>query len=680
MARQAIAYSYNEQRSKPLDAARLVNLFPEQPPLGARVPALTTGPLSSPLKSVLYGTPGLKLSQTLGTGKARASREALGYQWCLFGSTLYRIDSSGTTTACTGDAIPASGTAMMSDNGVQLAVLVGGQLYVVGSTNATASFTVTGGTLSAGANTISDVKVNSVTITNGAVDWSDTNEATAGAIAASINTKASSPDYTASTTGATVIIRAVTSGSGTNGFGVVIDLLGNVTITPTSTAMSGGATSSTTVQHVTDANFPAAGLSSIDYVDGYIVYTVAVSTTANRQWGITALFDATTFPSLDFATAESTPSDLLRVLVNYEEVVLFSKSGMSFWRNTGASPFPFERIPGAVSERGCAAALSPAKINGAVYWLGDDRKVYKAQNYQPLRISTHGLEEVLRKASTVSDAIGMTYSMGGHDFYVLTFPTLNRTFCWDEATQGWHERQSGTTITPAAWLVRWIAPAFTKIYAGLDSGQLCQLDMDTFTDAGNPIRRVAVTPPFYADGKRSSISTIELECELGMDTSSFYARTGVGSALSGSYTVNTVGAVTFSGINSPLTFPKDCIVFIEGYGPVNYSRNTLGTIQSLINGGYTGGPAVGTIIPNSTAVYVVDSSPNPQAMLRYSDDGGATWSNQRTASIGKVGARTARALFRRHGIFRQREYELSVSDAVNIAAYGIRFEPIRATS
>src|SRR5262245_36565448 len=100
-ARQAIAHSFNAQRSLPHDAARLLNLFPEQPPLGARAPNLVVGQ-NAPIKSVLYGTPGCKLSQTLGTGRARAAREALGYQWALFGSTLYRIDSAGTATACTG--------------------------------------------------------------------------------------------------------------------------------------------------------------------------------------------------------------------------------------------------------------------------------------------------------------------------------------------------------------------------------------------------------------------------------------------------------------------------------------------------------------------------------------------------------------------------------------------------
>lgn len=594
--RQAIAFSSNEQRSAPLDAARLVNLYPETPPLGSRAPALQVG-ISSPLKAVLYGTPGCLVSQTLGTGRARAGRFALGFLWVLFGQTLYRINSSGTATACVGDTIPSSGEVMMSDNGVQLAFLVGSLMFVVGSTNAIGSFKVTGGTFATGTNKISDIQVNSVSVidTGAPIDWSDSNEATAAAIAAAINSYASTPEYSATTKGATVIIKAETAGTGPNTFGIVLTLAGNVTVTPPSSSLSGGATTSTTVQQVVNSNFPDAGLSSIDYVDGYIVYTVAVSETANRQWGITQLFDATNIDPLDFATAESTPSDLLRVLVNYEEVVLFSKSGMSFWRNTGASPFPFERIPGAVIERGCAAYLSPAKINGAIFWLGDDLKIYKAQNYQPTRISTHGIEDALRKASDVSDARGMTYSQDGHDFYVLTFPTLGRTYVWDEATQGWHERQSGTTLVPMQWNVRWITAAFGKIWAGMDAGRLCELDLDTYDEAGNPIRRVAVTPPFYVDGKRATAPLIEIECESGVGIS-----TGQGSA--------------------------------------------------------------------------------PEWMMRFSDDGGSTWSNERRAPLGVMGQRKMRSMFRRLGQFRQRSYELSISDPVKTAAYGLRFVGMAAGS
>lgn len=531
MPRQAIAYSTNQQRSKPLDAARLVNLYAEQPPTGSRAPGYSSSPLQGAIKGVLYGTPGLKLSQTLGAARARAGREALGFLWALYGTTLYRVDKNGTAVGCTGDAIIPSGAAMMSDNGQQLVLLAGGKTYVVGSTNATGSFTITGGSYDIVTdpdtgdvtypNSITDLQVNDSSIidTGTPILWRDSNEATAGALGVAVNAMTATSGYSATTNGATIIIKSVAGGKAPNGFGVVPTLAGNVTITPPGgSSLSGGADSSTTVTQVSTDAYPTDGVSSIDYVDGYIVSTVAgtIADGNARQWFLSALYDASTINALGFATAESASGNLMRVLVSNREVWLFSGNGVSVWADAGTSPFPFQRIPGATMEKGCGAALSPADLDNTVFWLGADLIVYMASGYTPVRISTHGIEEVLRAASDVSDAYGMTYTMGGHHFYVLTCSTLGRTLVYDATAQSWHERQSGTALQPMPWLVRWIAPAFGKIYAGLDSGQLCILDLDTYQDAGTAIRRVAVSSPLYADGKRATISAVEFECELGV--------------------------------------------------------------------------------------------------------------------------------------------------------------------
>ena len=54
----------------------------------------------------------------------------------------------------------------------------------------------------------------------------------------------------------------------------------------------------------------------------------------------------------------------------------------------------------------------------------------------------------------------------------------------------------------------------------------------------------------------------------------------------------------------------------------------------------------------------------PQAMLRWSDDGGSTWSNEHWTSIGSVGQYKNRAIWRRLGVARDRIYEVAVSDPI----------------
>jgi hypothetical protein len=55
---------------------------------------------------------------------------------------------------------------------------------------------------------------------------------------------------------------------------------------------------------------------------------------------------------------------------------------------------------------------------------------------------------------------------------------------------------------------------------------------------------------------------------------------------------------------------------------------------------------------------------DPQAMLRWSDDGGFTWSNEKWRSIGPKGKYKQRAKWDRMGQFRTRVYEVSISDPV----------------
>ena len=56
---------------------------------------------------------------------------------------------------------------------------------------------------------------------------------------------------------------------------------------------------------------------------------------------------------------------------------------------------------------------------------------------------------------------------------------------------------------------------------------------------------------------------------------------------------------------------------------------------------------------------------NPQAMLRWSDDGGSTWSREYWVSIGTQGAYKNRAIWRRMGWARDRVFEVVVTDPIN---------------
>jgi hypothetical protein len=63
----------------------------------------------------------------------------------------------------------------------------------------------------------------------------------------------------------------------------------------------------------------------------------------------------------------------------------------------------------------------------------------------------------------------------------------------------------------------------------------------------------------------------------------------------------------------------------------------------------------------------------PQIMLRFSDDGGHTWSNEAWRPMGELGQYGSRVIWRRLGMttkLRDRVYEISGTDPVKIVIMG----------
>ena len=91
-----------------------------------------------------------------------------------------------------------------------------------------------------------------------------------------------------------------------------------------------------------------------------------------------------------------------------------------------------------------------------------------------------------------------------------------------------------------------------------------------------------------------------------------------------------------------------------------YDKNTLGRV-----------PHGALQVDMEAGVGLVTGQGNdPQAMLRWSDDGGHTWSNYHSRTIGAIGKYATRVIWRRLGIAFQRVYELSISDPVKVVILG----------
>jgi hypothetical protein len=418
-------------------------------------------------------------------------------------------------------------------------------------------------------------------------------------------------------------------------------------------------------KQIDDPDFP--GAVTVGYLDGYFVFNEPNS---QRLW-ITSLLDGTSIDPLEFASAEGSPDGLVSILVDHREAWLFGTNSVEVWYDSGATDFPLSPVQGAFNEVGCIAAFSVAKLDNGIFWLGADARgrgiVYRANGYTAQRVSTHAVEWQIQQYGNLADAIAYTYQQDGHAFYVLIFPSANSTWVYDVATSLWHERAG------------FINGSFTRhrsncqmsfndeiVVGDHELGNIYAFSLDVFSDAGQPqkwLRSWRALPTGTNDLKRTAHHSLQLDAETGAIDS------------------NVIAPIVIVDISNPnddlLTESNDFLVW-EYVDPALNDVILTESGEELVqeDGGQlviTDAPSlvggkllIETGLPTAVAI-------DPQVMLRWSDDGGHTWSNEHWRSMGLTGQWGRRVIWRRLGMtlkLRDRVYEVSSTDPIKIAIMG----------
>jgi hypothetical protein len=268
---------------------------------------------------------------------------------------------------------------------------------------------------------------------------------------------------------------------------------------------------------ITDPDF--LGADFVGYLDGYFVFNQP----GTQRFQISDLLSISINP-LDFASAEGAPDLLVALLIDHREVWLFGETSTEVFWNSGNPDFPIERINGAFMEHGIAAKYSAAKMDNTVYWLGYDDNgqgiVVRATGYDPQRCSDHGVEYAMSQMSRIDDAVAYTYQQEGHFFYVLSFPTAQQTWVLDSTTGMWHQRAYRNTDTGVYERDRSMSRmnfAGKVLVGDHTNGNVYQLDLNYFTDNGDPLPRVRATA-YIADQdyKEQFFQWLQVDMEAGV--------------------------------------------------------------------------------------------------------------------------------------------------------------------
>ncbi|WP_242176579.1 packaged DNA stabilization protein [Pseudomonas sp. MONT-RG-20F-20-E-7-02] len=265
---------------------------------------------------------------------------------------------------------------------------------------------------------------------------------------------------------------------------------------------------------ITDPAF--YGSNRIDLIDGYMIF----NRPGTKQFYI-SLLNQVAFDPLDFASKSGSPDLLVAAIATRRNLFLFGEQTTEIWTNTGGTDFTFSRLSGAFLQFGCASAASLAQADGSIYWLSRSPQgecmVLRTMNYDRERISTFSIENEIQGYARIDDAIAYIHQMSGHIWYVLTFPSANKTWVYDVATSEWHERfylnEDGTESRH-----RGNCFAFWKgvhVVGDYQNGNLYALDLDVYNDNGNEVRRIRSFPHLADDGTRIVYKEFKAAMEVG---------------------------------------------------------------------------------------------------------------------------------------------------------------------
>ncbi|MBO6135319.1 MAG: hypothetical protein J6P30_01805 [Fibrobacter sp.] len=267
--------------------------------------------------------------------------------------------------------------------------------------------------------------------------------------------------------------------------------------------------------------------------DGVTVQTETVNIAAEADNGVSYLWlDRYSLPK--FQTAEYVADRITAMVLCNDRIYCFGTKSLQVYTPTmtedayGNSYSVFSSTGNNTRDNGAEIGATVATLGGKVFWLGSntigDHSVWVSDGGVPIRVSSNNIERELRSFGNISDAYGFAYAYNGHQFYVLTVPGSDKTYCYDVTTQEWFDRSTRDPVTgrDRYWAPSFATAAYGEIFLGSYSAEfLMQVDPDKFTDfRDNPIIKRRTSPVFVKDFAPFRLDAFWMEWNTGTTTQS----------------------------------------------------------------------------------------------------------------------------------------------------------------
>jgi hypothetical protein len=269
------------------------------------------------------------------------------------------------------------------------------------------------------------------------------------------------------------------------------------------------------------------------------------------------------------ARAESKPDDTVRVFVWREQLYIFCTGTVEVWYFTGAGDPPIARVSNATMPVGLAALHSVQATDEYIYFLGDDRRVYRFSATQPENITSIAISHELDQLGDLSGAIGDVVSIEGQSFYKLN--VQGKTFVFNESSKAWFNLS--TTANEDMYRFDSFVECYGKRLCA-DGGSVLELNLDAYDNNGEVIINERIFGPITSrdlgvGGDNALMSRIWLNLETGTGLA-----TGQGSNPQLMVSVSTDGGDSF-------TNEQDVLAGRTGEGDTKVSYDYLKYFKSL---------------------------------------------------------------------------------------------------
>jgi hypothetical protein len=262
------------------------------------------------------------------------------------------------------------------------------------------------------------------------------------------------------------------------------------------------------------------GGQAVAYANGYWLKAFPDS----NKFAQSDLDDPTTWPALDQAFERQTPGNIVDIVYDDGDVLIFKEQSVGYWYESGApTGIAFDRVPQLTTPIACLSANSiRTNIGNSVLFLGREQGmaagVYALAGRQFRRVSTPAIDHQISLIEDLSSAVAYRIGFASHSLYVLTFPN-QAAYAFDASTGEWHRWQ---THGRNDFIGRLAITSGNHALFLRDEDGPARLNPDSAEDGDGPIVFRRVTAPVELQGRPFTLDWVELDCDVG----GLEARTG----------------------------------------------------------------------------------------------------------------------------------------------------------